>query len=85
MLSPWFPWGLERPNSRSFRKSLAIVSYFPGYMKNARILLLIPECECYVLEAVCVRNACNAIFSPPKSPRARIVMGEVYGQLIAID
>lgn len=22
MLSPWFPWGLESPNSRSFRKSL---------------------------------------------------------------
>lgn len=34
MLSPWFPCGLDRPNRRSFRKSLAIVSYIPGYEKK---------------------------------------------------
>ena len=80
MLSPWFPWGLDRPNRRSFKKGLRSSSQ-PAVPQDSRngwaILLLVPESERDVLQAVGVTNTTNAIFTPSVCAGSGVVVWEI--------
>ena len=41
------------------------------------ILLLIPECKCNILQAVCVANTCNTVLTPAVGTGPGVVMWEV--------
>jgi len=85
ILSPWFPWGFESPNSRSFRKSLQaslLSAVLPKKItpkdNGASALFLVPKGKGNVQQAVRVRHTGNAVFTPSVRPRPGVVMREVW-------
>lgn len=82
-LSPWLPWGFDKPNRRSFRKSL-YSSQIPlrgtrptTFKPRLDLLFTIPERKGNVLYTVCIRYTCNSIFTPAESSRSCVVVGEI--------
>lgn len=85
ILSPWLPWGLDRPKSRSLRNGLSHVSYYSCRSKctsfssqGLDLLFLVPKGKCNVLVAVSIADTGNTVFTPAVGARAGVIVGEVW-------
>lgn len=84
MLSPWLPWGLDRPKRRSLRKGLDDGQYVPscaiiqeGMGSDDSVLFLIPKGKRYILEAVGVANASDAVLAPAICAGSGVIVRKV--------
>lgn len=75
--SPWLPCGFDRPNRRSFRKSLCLGQLTVDHCSDTYVLFLIPECKGNILQAVRVAHTSNAVLSPAEGARACHIVSEV--------